>query len=286
MPARIDTLDTLAAVRVYGPDAQSFLQGQISCDLRALDETTLAPGSFSTPKGRVLAVVWLWREADGFVMLTEASVADALVRRLRMYVLRSRVRIERDPELHCGALLDAPVAPRTVARDDGLVSIGWACGARRLLVGPGETVHRALARSADAQGSTEDWLRAEIRAGLPMVTERTSEHFVAQWLDLDRIGALSFDKGCYTGQEVIARLHWRGGIKRRLFTARCAAPASPGVQIRTADGQLAGEVVLSAPDADGHLLLATVALPAADGPLQLDVDGAPALSDLRRCRPD
>ncbi|HEY5809615.1 MAG TPA: hypothetical protein VIT67_16690, partial [Povalibacter sp.] len=115
----------------------------------------------------------------------------------------------------------------------------------------------------------QDWHLQDIRAGLPQVYGSTHEHFVAQMLNIDLLGGISFEKGCYTGQEVIARTHFRGSVKRRMFHFRagCAAPP-PGTRI-VAAGAHAGDVVDAVTTADGCELLAVVSLGQIDGLLDL-----------------
>ncbi len=287
---RVCRLPQRAAIRVHGADAERFLQGQLSCDLRRLGEQDITWASFNSPRGRVLALLWVYRHGDGFELQTDASISDALVRRLRMYVLRSQVElatVEGWAAVGCidpGAESGESLALRR--QGEATVEIRVPGAGRRLLCGPCEAVADGLPAFAGG-GATpagpEAWVAEDIRAGLPAVSAETQDRFIAQWLNLDTLGALSFDKGCYTGQEVIARLHWRGGVKRRLFTARCSADrAAPGTVVRDARGQDLGEVAQVAAVDRGLLLSAVLRLDAAEhGELHLDQPGEPTLQDLQ-----
>ena len=141
---------------------------------------------------------------------------------------------------------------------------------------PRYSVHAApevLAPLADAVGPLQDdahWRRADIEAGVPTVYAATADRFVPQTANLDLLGGISFDNGCYTGQEIIAHLHYLGQVKRRLFVARSDRPApSPGDEIRTAEGTVAGEVVDAVDDGGTGVASVIVQLAHADATLHL-----------------
>jgi folate-binding protein YgfZ len=224
-----ETAVTLAVLRFRGPDAASFLQGQLSNDVESLADGALQLAGYHNPQGRVIALLRLARLGrEELLAQLPQELAGPVAARLRRFVLRSRLSIE---------LLDTPAAPSATR-----------------------------SRSAD------------IAAGLPQVYLATSEKFVAQMLNLDCVGAVSFTKGCYAGQEIIARAHYRGRMKRRMqrFATRDiiagpdagSAPASasalrPGGSIRLPDGRRL-ELVDAVVRADGHVeFLAVAPLPAA-----------------------
>lgn len=287
----------LAYVRVQGPDAEGFLQGQLSNDLRLLTATQAQLAAYSSAKGRMLAVLLLFRHGDDIVLELHRSLLDSTLKRLRMFVLRSKVVLE-DAGASLPALgligedaasglaahgLPAPVAPLASASANG-ITIVRRLGAlpRYSLHGPQEALQALQQGLPPAEPL--DWKRLDMLAGLPTVYPETSDHFVAQMANLDRLGGISFTKGCYTGQEIIARLHYLGQLKRRLFLGHSDVPAaSPGQPVYSAGGggQPVGEVVDAVADGEGRLLVSAVlqlshagssslALGAADGPaLQL-----------------
>jgi folate-binding protein YgfZ len=183
---------SLAEIEFRGPDAESFLQGQLSNDIAAMipgAAATLLAG-FHSPQGRVIALLELRRPTrDEFLAVLPADLAELVVTRLRRFVLRSKVQI----------------TPLTLVTTNDV----------------------ALSPAA------------RIVAGLPQVFAATTEVFVAQMLNLDVIGAISFTKGCYTGQEIIARAHYRGRIKRRMqhFVSNERCQLAPGDSQRLMDGR-------------------------------------------------
>jgi folate-binding protein YgfZ len=190
------------AVRFTGPQARDFLQGQLSQDILLLSSERSLLASHNTPQGRVVAVLRLYQDRNGIVALLPATMVASLIERLRKYVLRTQVTIadaSRDSPRFAAAM---PAAGITTA-------------------------------------TANDWRLSEIRAGQPQIYPETTELFVAQMLNLDLIDGISFNKGCFTGQEVIARTHYRGRIKRRMQRFRTLEPAAlaPGHAGRFADGR-------------------------------------------------
>jgi len=290
----------LATLRASGPDSDEFLQGQLSYDLRQLAAGRAQLAAYSSPKGRVLAVCRLRRGDDGSVLIdVSRRLAEPLLKRLRMFVLRAKVRLDVEPELgglgvagdaaadSLGTLgLPLPAAAGELAATDALQILREpGSRPRYALLGPEPALAAlwpALAARALPAG-TDAWRLLDIDAGLPVVYPETQDHFVAQMLNLDQLGAISFDKGCYTGQEVIARLHYLGQLKRRLFRLRTdgASSAAPGTPVVDVDGAGVGEVVDSAADGDGRLALtAVLQLSGADGELRLAEAGGAALTRL------
>lgn len=268
-------LHSLAPIRFTGPDAHSFLQGQLSNDLTALTPEQSLLASCNSAQGRVQAILRLIQREDGMVALLPRALLESTLARLRKYVLRTKVTIE-----------DASESLRILWMERmDLENKGWplptTLGAHALKDGtsvlrwPDNQEERFLAllpgaRAQASQGTDEDWRLADIRAGLPQVLPETHESFVAQMLNLDVLGGISFNKGCYTGQEIIARAHFRGTVKRRMlrFQAEGEVP-SPGTRI-LANEQHAGEVVMAAATAFGSELLAVVNLAQRDTALMLE----------------
>lgn len=209
-----------AVFRVHGADAQVFLQGQLTCDVRGLVPGEWRRGGFCLPDGKVLAVFWLQCQGDGYVLALPADLADGVMKRLRMFVLRSKVAVE--------------------ACADGLFAV--PCANAR-----GFTLHCGAAplQAFDA----EDYFSLCIRAGIAEVFAPTSGEFLPQMLALAEIGALSFDKGCYVGQEAVARLQYKGSNRRVLACARAAlAQGVPAGAALWQGGLRAGTVLLAARD--------------------------------------
>jgi folate-binding protein YgfZ len=271
MTSRLFPLDSLASLAVTGPDARSFLQGQLSSNL---DEVTPSRGQLSgwhDPKGRTLAFLRVlpWRE--GFLLVTHAELAAAIEKRLRMFILRAKVTVQAGPRVYgvaagragplaLGNGFQVGAAPGDAACTVSASAMRMPGRAGWLVVG--DTGEPSIAVNAAAVAA---WERAEVEAGIPEVYAVTSGQFVAQMLNLDWLGAVSFTKGCYPGQEIVARAHHLGRVKRRARLFRFAgAPPAPGDALADSGGT----VVRTAVSGDDCLLMAVVPDDAA-GPFAL-----------------
>ncbi|HEY0683648.1 MAG TPA: hypothetical protein VGD45_15050 [Steroidobacter sp.] len=273
VPAAIQ-LPRLAAIMVSGADARAYLQGQLTADLDTLSSNRVQLACCNSPQGRVQAVFWLLERSDGIALVLPSSMVDGAVVRLRKYVLRAKAKIEPAKQLQLGVL------PRSALPAD--VTLPDA-GSHREIAGvsyftlPGvddAMVLGSLSGGADA-AREHQWHLSQVRAGLPQVYPETHEAFVAQMLNIDLLGGISFEKGCYTGQEIIARAHFRGTVKRRmfLFHSTGAVPA-PGTRVLAGE-QHAGDVVDAVATEDGCDILAVISLAQINAPLH--VDGQTAL---------
>lgn len=293
-------LTQFGALRFSGADAQSFLQGQLSCDVSGMLPDGATYGSYNTPKGRMLATFLLWRDPAGFVMQLPRVLCEPIRKRLSMYVLRSKVAVADLGAAYAlygiageSALRDlgspfppAPAAPlRSSAADDvELVRLDSArCLA--LLKRANSAAREALSSRLPALTEAE-WNLADIRAGIPHVTPATQEEFVPQMGNLDLIGGVSFNKGCYPGQEIVARMHYLGRLKQRMYLARVNATETvqPGDKLFSpATGeQAAGMIVNAAHDeTGGQLALAVMQSDSrAGGEVHLKAPDGPRLSFL------
>jgi tRNA-modifying protein YgfZ len=263
-------LDSLGVLRTRGADVVSFLQGQLSNDVTRLAADRSLLAGYHNPQGRVVALLRLLQLApDDLLAILPRELIGVVVQRLGKFVLRAKVRLADDsaawtvtglmgcaPASHAAAggapsfaqQLPAPV--NGVARIDASLALRVAADpARWLLVSP-------RAQPPPVSGCSpvgvQVWQRLAIAAGEPQVYAATSEAFVAQMLNLDALGAIAFDKGCYTGQEIIARAHYRGKVKRRLqrFRAQVPAPLKPADDGEFPDGR-SFKVVDAAQQTDG-----------------------------------
>jgi tRNA-modifying protein YgfZ len=252
-------------VRVSGTDAVKFLQGQLSNDIAKLSAQQSLLAGYHNPQGRTIAVLRLvqWN-ADDILISVPRELAGAVAARLAKYVLRAKARVaDESAAWRVVGLIDAGPADGADSATDLPITVGTqGRSADTLFVRVGDQPPRWLAISpAGATSPSLDytpvdratWQRLEVAAGQPHVYAATSEEFVAQMLNLDCVGGIAFDKGCYTGQEVIARAHYRGRVKRRMqrFVSREPCQLSPGDSGQLADGRTF-KVVLSAPLADGR----------------------------------
>ncbi|MFA5939246.1 MAG: hypothetical protein WC809_07805 [Sinimarinibacterium sp.] len=269
-------LSPLIYLRARGLEADSFLQGQLSSDLRQLTGTRAQISSYNSPKGRMLAVAHLIRAGDSVLIELHRSVADSVLKRLRMFVLRSKLTLDdASAEISAvgllgddaaavlaGAGLPVPLQALDCADDKQralTVMRRFGEAPRYSIVGPATAVAKLATGLAPALPYTA-WRRADIEAGVPVVYPETSDHFVPQMANLDRLGGISFDKGCYTGQEIVARLHYLGQLKRRLFVCRVdgAAPLSGSDIVAGEPPAPAGEVVDAVDAGDGSSRVSVV----------------------------
>lgn len=261
-------MDELAVIRVAAEERAAFLQNMLSNDIHAVDGTTAQLTTQCTPKGRVQALFVALERDDAYLLLLPADNLAATLARLRLFVLRSRVTVEDASEtLGCIGLLGRQAA-ETAAEASGCTHLPdrpWAVrtqGDVSLLRYPGDTPRYLLVlpreRQAEIAATLERqmhpalpfsaWTEHEIEAGLPMVCQATREEFVPQWINLDLLGGLNFRKGCYPGQEVVARLHYLGKPNRRMLAGHGALEQipAPGTAITDTRGTTIGQVVSAA----------------------------------------
>jgi len=272
-------LDALGVLRARGPDALSFLQGQLSNDLTRLTRDRALLAGYHNPQGRVIAVLRVLPLApEDLLAVLPRELVATVIARLSKFILRAKVKLVDDSlawrinGLLAGADADAdgsaadravaslvaalPPAVDSVAHIADAVAVQVARQPSRwLLLTPA-----TRSPPADATTAPPIWRRGAIAAGEPEVYAATSGEFLAQMLNLDALGAIAFDKGCYTGQEVIARAHYRGRVKRRMQRFVAAAPQAlkPGDAGTLADGR-AFKVVDAVQRADGRCEFLAVA---------------------------
>jgi folate-binding protein YgfZ len=230
----------LGVLRFSGADALVFLQGQVSNDTQLLTQNTPVLAAYSNAQGRVLALIYLLPHSSGVVAILPREILSATLERMRKFILRAKVRIEDATDTLVVAGQSGttwPAASRYLEHDGiGRAPVGHDEN-RHWVIGPPEKI-AAPTDAAAAKRIEDEWRLADIRAGLPQVYAATSEAFVAQMLNLDLLDGISFTKGCYTGQEIIARTQHLGRIKRRLF--RLALPSGTwrvGQELRLTDGR-------------------------------------------------
>lgn len=272
----LTSLDDLTALNVRGPDAVSFLQGQLSQDIDALQSRGALLAGLHNPQGRCLALLRLLNlGADHILLVLPSELADVVRAQLSRYVLRAKVRIE-----------DAAGAWRVygITGPDAAAAAGTrlhmpmgADGTRQLIVAPrGEPL---------PEGETADrdtWRLDDIASGFPEISKATSGLWVAQMLNLDLLDAISFNKGCYTGQEVIARAHYRGQVKRRMqrFLTESEMPLPQAGRVTLSDGRQAQIVVAAPAAAGGQEFLAVASTATRGSPAAADPAEEPSTATL------
>lgn len=269
-------LSQLGVIAFRGEDAASFLQGQLTNDVGALHADTAQWGGYCSPKGRLLGNFLLWRQGEDFCLQLSRDILAGLLKRLSMFILRAKVQGRDASDESVRLVVAGPQAPdvvravmgaipeaamHTVATETGtVVRVGGDKFVLSLAPERAASVWEGLCRSATPVGAPVwDWLR--LGGGIPMIVAATQEQFVPQMLNLEVIGGVSFQKGCYPGQEIVARSQYLGKIKRRMFLAHVDAEAAPGDPLYSADieGQASGTVVNAAPAPGGGYDLLAVA---------------------------
>jgi folate-binding protein YgfZ len=258
-------------LRFHGSDAKTFLQGQLTCDLNQVTSDQAQFGGYCTPKGRLLANFMLLSTPQGYLMHLPADVSASVADRLRKFVLRSDVKIERERGLVALGLA-GPSAPILLQQE-------LVAPPRRLAVGRHVNVSvvrlpsddflvvaasnemaalwKILTKRALPVGA-ECWNWLQIQAGVPWITAVTQDQFLPQMIDLDVLGGVSFDKGCYTGQEIVARTHYLGEVKRKLRLGRTRGGVRAGDALLAAGRQGGTVLNAAAVPGEGSALLAVV----------------------------
>ncbi|MFU2487680.1 YgfZ/GcvT domain-containing protein [Thauera sp. WH-1] len=293
----------LGVIRSVGPDSAEFLHNLVSNDVKKLAADAAEWNSFNSPKGRMIASFLMWAEAEGHAMALSADILPAFLKKFSMYVLRSKVKLS---DASATLALVGVAGPETAA---ALQAAGIelpaadmrqtvnAAGVRcirldpqtHVLAVPAESapaVYDALLAKGAVKAGTAAWQLRMIRAGLPLITAPTQEEFVAQMLNYELIGGVNFHKGCYPGQEIVARTQYLGKLKKRMYRVAlpAGAAASPGMDVYAPDfgEQSAGKLVNTAPTADGGSeALAVIQCSSAEtGNLHLGAPDGPALALL------
>jgi folate-binding protein YgfZ len=262
----------LGVLRFTGPDSLSFLQGQVSNDTRRLTEGAPVLAAYSSPQGRVLSVMHLLPHSTGVVAILPRELVSPTLERLRKFVLRAKLQMEDAGELlyvsgqHGAQALHSaglaiPRPDKPYVEQDGIgVALVSRDSDRYWVIGAADELaeHGLAGDIRYADQIEHDWRLADIRAGLPQIYLATGETFVAQMLNLDLLDGISFSKGCYTGQEIIARTQHLGRIKRRLY--RLQLPGGDwriGQPVHLSDGR-AGRLVEVARSGDRFEALAVL----------------------------
>lgn len=260
-------LSHLGLLQAEGGDAVTFLQGQVTNDVRLLDGSNSHYAGYCNPKGRMLALFLVFAHHDRLHLQLHGGLKEAVLKRLRMYVLRSKVVLTdaSDTVIRLGiagpestALLErifgnAPQTPHALLTlpEATLLRLPGPAPRYEVFCAPEQAPalwHQLKTTATPVGADAWEWL--EIQTGIPDVTPSTVEAFVPQMLNLDLLGGINFKKGCYTGQEIVARTHYLGKVKRRTVLAHIPGDRRPlpGDPIHAADGtDPVGEIVRTAP---------------------------------------
>lgn len=254
-----EELQDFGLIAATGADARAFLHAQLTNDVEHLPPDEVRYAGWCSAKGRLLATFLAIPQDDGILLQVARDLVAPIRQRLQMFVLRSKVTLAdagaawaqfgvwgQGAAGQLGVLgVAMPARDGGVARAAGLVAI--RISAQRILLLARPDMRAALASRLERAGQSS-WALEEIRAGRPHVMRATQDLFVPQMLNLERVGGVDFRKGCYPGQEVVARTQYRGQLKRRMVRLRVALALRPGQDLYCDDapGQPSGTVVNAA----------------------------------------
>lgn len=264
--AVISPLTDQGLIRASGEDAAVFLHNLLTNDIKGIGPDGARFAGFCTPKGRLLALFLIWRDGDDFLLMLPREILPAILKKLSMYVLRSKVKLSDASEGRALIGFSTAVSPAPGFLGDeaaglarfGVTSVDGGQAIRlddtrwllALDAGSAGSRWQQLATQAKPVG-LEAWRWLEIAAGQPSVVAATQEAFIPQMLNMElpAVAGVSFSKGCYPGQEIVARTQYLGKVKRRTYRATLASSVTPGTSVyapETGD-QHCGAVVSVAP---------------------------------------
>jgi hypothetical protein len=296
IPCALNDLSHFGLIEVAGEDAMTLLQGQVTNDMREVNANHSNLCGWCNVKGRMLANFRVFKRGDAYYLQTPKAHVESVIKRLRMYVLRSKVELKdvSDELARFGVTGDCalkplqnffteiPEAPNSAVQQGNstLIRIPGALP-RFEVIGPAADLSKIWeSLESEAKPMAESyWALQEIRAGIPTIYPETIEAFVPQMTNMQLIDGVSFTKGCYTGQEVVARMQYLGKLKRRMFLAHVNSdtPPKPGDELFSSgstSGQGTGKVVDAQAADGGYDLLAVIEIASAEGDkVHLGVDG-------------
>jgi tRNA-modifying protein YgfZ len=254
-------------IRFSGEEAQKFLHGQLSNSVEKLGANQAQYTSYNSPKGRMMASMLLLRDDEDYLLVLPASLRESVQKRLSMFVMRAKVKVSdasaewvilgvagkqsaQIVKALTGLLPDSDMqsSANATLRVIKLNAEKWLMLAKP----PANSLWDKLKTQLKPVG-TDAWNLLDIRAGIPWITPATQEHFVAQMTNYELIGGVDFKKGCYPGQEIVARTQYLGKLKRRMYHVHVDSVLSPGDELFSADfeGQASGMIVNAAPSPTG-----------------------------------
>lgn len=274
------TLSHEGVLAVRGSDASKFLQGQLTCNLNYLSDTQASLGARCTQKGRMQSSFRIVLQGDGILLAMATELLEPQLADLKKYAVFSKSKLTdesaawvrfglNDGDNALRSLgLDLPAQTDSLVRANELIAIRVSTGRAELWV-PAEHAGNVRSQLASqlAEADLNGWLLGQIRAGIGQVMPQTRELFIPQMLNLQAVGGVSFKKGCYTGQEIVARMQYLGKLKRRLYRLSLSADAlpEPGTPLFAPSHTSAiGEVVIAARSENTIELLAVLQAEAAE----------------------
>ncbi|WP_439879336.1 CAF17-like 4Fe-4S cluster assembly/insertion protein YgfZ [Pseudomonas prosekii] len=288
------TLSHEGVLAVRGADAGKFLQGQLTCNINYLSDNLSSLGARCTQKGRMQSSFRILLESDGVLLAMATELLEPQLADLKKYAVFSKSKLTDESAAwvrfgldHGDAALSSlgfelPADTDSVVRNDGLIAIRVSPQRAELWVAADQAASiKGKLAALLAEGELNQWLLGQIRAGIGQVMPSTRELFIPQMLNLQAVGGVSFKKGCYTGQEIVARMQYLGKLKRRLYRLQLDGSElpEPGTQLfAPTHNSSIGEVVIAARGEENIELLAVLQAEAAEsGDIHLAALEGPAL---------
>jgi hypothetical protein len=245
LPNVLYHLTHLAIIEVTGEDASQFLQGQLTCNINDVTESKTSIAAFCNPKGRVISTLIVAKSQKGLLLILPEKLAGIVLKKLQMYVLRSKVKlcISADLSLYgvSGTEFDTPIALPQERFDchqsQNLVCIKMPSQQPRFIYAVNTNASESTLFKNVTDDHLEAWRYQDISSGFPWFDASETEHFIPQMLNIDQLGGISFNKGCYTGQEIVARTHYLGKSKRQLYLAECSISLPPDTKLTVLDAE-------------------------------------------------
>ncbi len=269
----ITDLSYFGLIKISGKEAEKFLQGQFINDVRQVTAERSQLSAWCSPKGRILINFRLFKRDDAYYMLLPQENVAATLKRLKMYVLRAAVKLEEfgdhlprigvanNTEMLTDCLGFAPPTEVDASLTKNQITVLRIPGIQPRFIVFTETPEDFWQCSRARQVGAGVWELLDILAGLPQIVPATSEKFVPQMVNYQAIGGVSFKKGCYTGQEVVARMQYLGSLKRRMYLAKIDTTTlpQPGDALRVSTNEEnIGVIVNAQPHPDGGVIVLAV----------------------------
>ena len=251
----------LGLLRISGKDAEIFLQGQLTCDVKSLTEESSIPAAYCSPKGRAIASFQVIKKnKETFLLILANELIETVHKRLKLFVMRSKVDIEAltapgfisglviEPATSLPCAFETVTDAKNVISSESEIALKLPGNPLRFMI-ISERASPSEQRENNLAYYSNRWILNDIENGLPLITTATSEEYIPQMFNLDLLGGISFKKGCYTGQEIIARMHYLGKLKQRTFLAstECSTLPEPATPVFY-DEQKVGSILMAARD--------------------------------------
>jgi folate-binding protein YgfZ len=265
LTSSLHPINHLAVLTVSGNDAAKLLQGQITCNINEITETEGCMGAYCTAKGRTICTFLIIKKEDSFLLILPTELLDKVKKKLQLYILRDDVQFTDHRDHYCLFGLNCqPQAASSLKLPEQVFSSTEFNAVHWLKMPSQQLRFIAIANAENAiscwteltgnkqfkPADTSEWLYLDMLSGIPWLTAETTEQYIPQMLNLDQLKGISFNKGCYVGQEIVARTHYLGKSKRMMYLATCDSTENiaAGTEILAGDNaerQSIGKVLTS-----------------------------------------